>query len=99
MRNQSKYLLLLTILLAVYYVVTGIYLSKLGYFSQEGLFYIEKTKIILDGLGNRIKVMGLTSPILPFYTSFIFSSINGGIIAPVIASSICTALLFYMMAS
>ncbi|MFI5139498.1 MAG: hypothetical protein ACHQIM_16880 [Sphingobacteriales bacterium] len=99
MRNQSKYLFLITILLAVYYVVTGIYLSKLGYFSQEGLFYIEKTKIILDGLGNRLKVMGLTSPILPFYTSFIFSSINGGIIAPVIASSICTALLFYMMAS
>lgn len=99
MRNQSKYLLLITLLLAVYYVVTGIYLSKLGYFSQEGLFYIEKTKIIVDGLGNRLKVMGLTSPILPFYTSFIFSSIYGGIFAPIIASSICTALLFYMMAS
>jgi len=99
MRNQSKYLLLIALLLAVYYVVTGIYLSKLGYFSQEGLFYIEKTKIILDGLGNRLKVMGLTSPILPFYTSFIFSSIYGGVFAPIIASSICTALLFYMMAS
>jgi len=99
MRNQSKYLLLITLLLAVYYLVTGIYLSKLGYFSQEGLFYIEKTKIIVDGLGNRLKVMGLTSPILPFYTSFIFSSIYGGIFAPIIASSICTALLFYMMAS
>jgi hypothetical protein len=99
MRNQSKYLLLITILLAVYYVALSIYLSKLGYFSQEALFYIEKTKIILDGVGNRLKVMGLTSPLLPFYSSFIFSSFSGGIIAPIIASSLCTALLFYMMAS
>jgi hypothetical protein len=99
MRNQSKYLLLITILLAVYYVVCGIYLNGLGYHSQEALFYIEKSKIIIDGIGNRLKVMGLTSPIIPFYTSFIFSSIKGGLIAPVIASAICTALLFYMMAS
>jgi len=97
MRNQSRYLLLITLLLAVYYVVCGIYLNHLNYYSQEGLFYVEKTKIILDGLGNRLKVMGLTSPILPFYTSFIFSFRNN-ILAPVIASSICTALLFYLMA-
>jgi hypothetical protein len=98
MRNQSKYLLLITILLAVYYVACGIYLNGLGYYSQEALFYIEKSKIILDGIGNRLKVMGLTSPMLPFYTSFIFSSLNG-LIAPVVASAICTALLFYLMAS
>ncbi len=96
MRNQSKYLLLITLLLAVYYVVCGYYLNSLGYFSQEALFYIEKSKIILDGLGNRLKIMGLTSPILPFYTSFIFSKV--GIFAPFVASAICTALLFYMMA-
>jgi hypothetical protein len=98
MRNQSKYLLLISILLAIYYLVCGIYLNKLGYLSQEGLFYIEKTKIVLDGLGNRLKVMGLTSPILPFYTSFIFSSISSAL-APVIASALCTAILFYVMAS
>jgi len=100
MRNSSKYLLLIAILLAVYYVVFGIYLNRLGYFSQEALFYAEKSKIILDGLGNRLKVMGLTSPILPFYTSFIFSSVDViPILAPVIASAICTAILFYIMAS
>src|ERR1700761_4293711 len=98
MRNQSKYLLLITVLLAIYYLVIGIYLNKLGYASQEGLFYIEKTKIVLDGLGNRLKVMGLTAPILPFYTSFIFSSISNAY-APIIASSLCTAILFYLMAS
>jgi hypothetical protein len=96
--NSSKYLLLITILLAIYYLICGIYLNKLGYLSQEALFYIEKTKIVLDGMGNRLKVMGLTAPILPFYASFIFSSISDNL-APVIASSICTALLFYMMAS
>ena len=97
MKNQSKYLLLITVLLAVYYVVCGIYLNQLGYYSQEGLFYVEKTKIILDGVGNRLKVMGLTAPLLPFYTSFIFS-IKNNILAPLIASSICTAALFYLMA-
>jgi len=98
MRNQSKYLLLITILLAVYYIAGGIYLNRLGYFSQEALFYIEKSKLVLGGLGNRLKVMGLTAPILPFYTSFIFSPINS-VLAPVIASAICTAILFNMMAS
>jgi hypothetical protein len=98
MRNQSKYLLLITILLAIYYIAGGIYLNRLGYFSQEALFYVEKSKLVLGGLGNRLKVMGLTAPILPFYTSFIFSPINN-VLAPVIASSLCTAILFYMMAS
>src|ERR1700761_5921853 len=98
MRNQSKYLLLITLLLAVYYMAVGYYLNQLGYYSQEALFYVEKSKIILDGMGNRLKVMGLTSPILPFYTSFIFSAFSS-ILAPIIASSICTAALFYIMAN
>src|SRR5476651_1364079 len=98
MRNQSRYLLLIAVLLAVYYLLCGFYLNHLGYYSQETLFYIEKAKIILDGAGDRLKVMGLTSPIIPFYSSFIFSSISG-IPAPVVASSLCMAALFYMMAS
>jgi hypothetical protein len=94
--NQSKYLLLITILLAIYYLICGIYLNRLGYLSHEGLFYIEKAKIVIGGMGNRLKVMGLTAPILPFYTSFIFS--RAGMLAPVIASSLCTAILFYIIA-
>jgi hypothetical protein len=96
--NQSRYLLFFTILLAVYYLVCAIFLSRIGYITQESLFYIEKSKIISDGIGNRLRVMGLTSPILPFYASFIFSSISD-VLAPVIASAVCTALLFYIMAS
>jgi hypothetical protein len=98
MRNQSKYLILITILLAIYYLVCGIYLNHLGYFSQEAIFYIEKSKIVVDGLGNRLKVMGLTAPIIPFYTSFLFSfSKYTAMIAPIIASSICMAILFFMI--
>ncbi len=97
MRDQSKYLLLISILLAVYYLLGGIYLNRLGYLSQEALFYIEKSKIVTYGLGNRLKVMGLTAPMLPFYASFIFSAINS-ILAPVIASAVCTAILFHIIA-
>src|ERR1700744_5122285 len=96
MRNRSKYLLLITILLAIYYLVGGIYLNHLGYFSQEAMFYIEKARIVLHGSGNRLKVMGLTAPIIPFYSSFIFSGISSSL-APVIASSISTAVLFFMI--
>ena len=98
MRNQSRYLLLITILLAIYYLVLGIHLNHLGYLSQEAMFYIEKSKIVIDGLGNRLKVMGLTAPILPFYASFIFSAISTSL-APIIASSIITAVLFFLIGS
>jgi hypothetical protein len=43
--------------------------------------------------------MGLTTPILPFYATFIFTSIDNGVLAPVIASSLGTAMLFYIMVS
>src|ERR1700749_556380 len=97
MRNQSRYLLLIAVLLAVYYVLFGFYLTHLGYYSQEALFYVEKTKIILNGFGDRLKVMGLTAPILPFYSTFIFSFVTF-VPPPVIASAICMAALFFMMA-
>src|ERR1700744_3272379 len=98
MRSRNIFFLIITIILAIYYLYCGIYLNNLGYTNAESLFYIEKAKIIFEGLGNRIKVMGLTSPILPFYATFIFSSIDKGILAPVIASGIGTAMLFYVMA-
>ncbi len=99
MRNKRRiYLILATLLIAAYYLLMGIYLNKLGYYNQESLFYIEKSKILLEGLGNRLKVMGLTAPILPFYGSFIFAKINP-LLAPVIASAIGTTVLFYLMAT
>jgi hypothetical protein len=98
MKNNTLYLVIITVFLAVYYLFTGIYLNKLGYFNHEALFYIEKANIVFGGTGNRLKVMGLTAPMLPFFGTFAFTSFNP-ILAPVIASSIGTAVLFSMMAS
>lgn len=99
MRNKRNlYLILISVFIAVYYLLLAIYLNKLGYYNLESLFYIEKGKILLDGVGNRLKVMGLTTPILPFYGSLLFSKIST-LLAPVIASAIGTALFFYIMAN
>jgi len=96
-QSRSFYLLLVTLVLAAYYLFCGIYLNKLGYSNAESLFYIEKTRIVFEGLGARLKVMGLTSPIFPFYATFIFTLVSYTL-APVIASAIGTAVLFYIMA-
>src|ERR1700709_1735607 len=97
MRNRKNlYLILITAFIAAYYLLLGIYLNRLGYYNSESLFFIEKSKILADGVGNRLKVMGLTTPILPFYGSFIFFKIDS-LLAPVIASAIGRALLFYIM--
>jgi len=70
----------------------------MGYYSQETLFYVEKAKIVFEGLGDRLKVMGLTSPIFPFYATFIFTAISYNL-APILASAIGSALLFNIMAN
>src|SRR3954463_5327784 len=96
--SKTQFIFILTLILGAYYLVIGVYLNHLGYYNQESIFYIEKTKIVFEGLGNRIKVMGLTSPLLPFYNTFLFSWIDS-YLAPVIASAIGTAVLFYIIAS
>jgi hypothetical protein len=93
----TLYLIILTAIVLVYYLVTGIYLNHLGYYNHESLFYIEKSKIVFEGLGGRLKVMGLTAPIIPFYANFVFTLINYKL-APVMASSVGMAILFYIMA-
>jgi len=97
-QSKSFYLALITLVLGIYYLYCGIYLNKLGYSNPESLFYIEKAKIVFEGLGNRIKVMGLTTPIFPFYATFLFTIISYTL-APVIASAIGTAILFNIMAN
>jgi hypothetical protein len=96
--SKSFFLILITLFLAIYYLVCGVYLNKLGYTNAESLFYIEKARIVFEGVGNRIKVMGLTSPIFPFYGTFIFFITCSKMFAPVIASAIGTAVLFNIMA-
>lgn len=98
--SKGFILLIITLLLMGYYLLCGIYLNNLGYFNQESLFFIEKSKIVFDGFGNRLQVMGLTTPILPFYATFVFSVAKElSIYAPVIASSLGTGILFLIMAN
>ncbi|QJD95051.1 hypothetical protein HH214_03720 [Mucilaginibacter robiniae] len=96
--SKAIFLIITTGILAAYYLLIGLYLNKVGYSNQESLFYIEKAQIIFNGMGDKLRIMGLTSPILPFYGSALFSFINHDL-APVIASAIGTAVLFYIMAS
>jgi hypothetical protein len=92
------FLFILAFILVIYYLVCGIYLNHLGYYNHESLFYIEKSKIVFEGVGNRLKVMGLTSPIIPFYATFVFN-IFSTTLAPVLASAVGTAVLFYVIAT
>ncbi|TFF34854.1 hypothetical protein [Mucilaginibacter psychrotolerans] len=95
--SRSVYLLFITCILVIYYLVAAVYLNNLGYYNHESLFYIEKALIVFDGVGVRLKVMGLTSPMLPFMATFAFTTISYTL-APALASAIGTALLFYVIA-
>ncbi len=94
--RRLLYLILISVLLAVYYLLLGINIQHAGYYNHEALFYIEKAHIIFDGNGSRLKIIGLTAPILPFYGILPFSFNN--LLAPVIASAIGTAILFLIIA-
>jgi hypothetical protein len=95
-KRRLLYLLSITLLLALYYLILGINMYHAGYHNHESLFYIEKARIIFEGAGDRLKTIGLTSPILPFYSMLPFVGINYSI-APIIASAIGTALLFLII--
>jgi hypothetical protein len=95
-KRRLLYLILITIALAVYYLIIGINMAHAGYHNHESLFYIEKASIIFHGAGDRLKVIGLTSPIFPFYGMLPFYALNANL-APVIASCIGTALLFLVI--
>ncbi len=90
-------MLVLTLALAIYYIFLAWYLQHIGYYNQETLFYIEKAKIVFQATGSRLKVMGLTAPIFPFFATFIFTPVSY-VLAPVFASAVGTAVLFNIMA-
>jgi hypothetical protein len=52
---------------------------------------------MFEGVGNRLKIMGLTSPMIPFYATLIFTPVSVTL-APVLASAIGTGVLFYIIA-
>ena len=96
--TRQQALLIITLFITVYYLVCAIYLNKLGYYNPESLFYIEKARIIFEGIGYKLKIIGLTSPLLPFYGTFAFTSVSSTL-APALASATGTAMLFYLIGS
>jgi hypothetical protein len=96
MRRRVLYLFFASVTLAIFYLVLGINLQHLGYYNHEALFYVEKARIVFQGTGNRLKTIGLTSPILPFYGMLPFTYINW-LVAPIIASALGTAFLFFVI--
>lgn len=95
-KRRLIYLVLIGVLLAVYYLIIGLNMYHAGYHNHESLFYIEKARIIFEGVGDRLKVIGLTSPIIPFYGMLPFMGLNSAT-APVMASCIGTAILFLVV--
>lgn len=96
MKRRVLYLFFASVTLAVFYLVLGINLQHLGYYNHESLFYVEKARIVFEGSGIRLKTIGLTSPMLPFYGVLPFSQLNY-LVAPVIGSAIGTAALFFII--
>jgi len=96
MKRRVLYLFFASITLAVFYLVLGINLQHLGYYNHESLFYIEKARIVFEGTGIRLKTIGLTSPMIPFYGVLPFAQLNY-LIAPIIGSAIGTAFLFFII--
>ena len=96
--SKNGFLLVITAFLAAYYIALGIYMNGLGYYNQETLFYVEKARVVFEGLGYKLKIIGLTSPLLPFYGTFMFT-LTSSLLAPVFASAVGTAILFYLIAS
>ncbi len=96
--TTGQSLVIITLLLAIYYLVCAYALNDIGYSNLESLFYVEKARIVFEGVGYRLKVMGLTSPIIPFFATYAFTVIDP-LMAPVIASCVGTAALFYIIAN
>src|ERR1700744_5312078 len=95
--SRSGFLLIITAFLAAYYIAVGVYMNGLGYYNAESLFFIEKSRVVFEGIGYKLKIIGLTSPLLPFYSTFVFS-LASTVLAPVFASAVGTAVLFYLIA-
>jgi hypothetical protein len=97
-KRRILYLVFITILLAIYYLIVGVNMYHAGYHNHEALFYIEKARIIFEGTGDRLKTIGLTSPIFPFYGVVPLVGLKlGYAMAPIYASAIGTAILFLII--
>ena len=92
-KNLTK---ILTILLIVFYVIIAWLLKRDGFEHSSGLFYSEKLMLLFQAKDNTILTLGFTFPSLVFLSALLFVPF-GYLFAPVAASIVIIALLFYMI--
>jgi len=86
------------VLLFAYYLFMAFHIFKGGTFSNEGLFYAEKAALLADQDLDKLKLVGLVFPQLPFICTWFFSIFNQ-LFAPFAASAAGGAILFYIVVS
>lgn len=82
--------------MALYYLMLALNGQRLGYHTSEALFLTEKAMIIWQGTGDKLPVLGLTFPVLPFFFSLPFSAL-WPLAGPVIASVLGMAGLYFLV--
>jgi len=87
-----------SILLFAYYLFIAYNVFKNGVFSNEGLFYVEKAVLMSNKDLDKLKLVGLVFPQIPFICTWLFS-IFSVVFAPFITSAMGTAILFYIIVS
>lgn len=86
------------VLLFAYYLFVAYQIFKNGTFSNEGLFYAEKAALLANKDLDKLKLVGLVFPQIPFICTWLFSIFNQ-VFAPFAASAAGTAILFYVVVS
>ncbi|MEN9918077.1 MAG: hypothetical protein RL662_513 [Bacteroidota bacterium] len=89
--------LLITMLLACYYIYLAINLQTEGWYTPESLFFSEKASLLFSGENNTLKISLFTYPLIGFLVSLPFSLLDT-LSGPVIASSLGMAgICFYLL--
>ncbi|KLT65648.1 hypothetical protein [Pedobacter sp. BMA] len=96
---QSKYRLYpISFLLFGYYLTLAYLLFYKGIYSNEGLFFAEKSILFRGGNVDKITLVGLTFPQLSFLSTWLFSIFDIAF-APYITSAAGTSVLFFVIAN
>ncbi|MCX6206218.1 MAG: hypothetical protein NTZ19_08205 [Bacteroidetes bacterium] len=87
---------ILAIFLIAYYVLISWLLRRHGFEHSSELFYSEKLFLLFNASQNTILTLGFTFPTTVFLSSLLFVPL-GYLFAPIAASIVTMALLFYLL--
>lgn len=92
-KNITK---ILTVILIFLYITVAWLLKRQGFEHSSNLFYSEKLMLLFNANENTILTLGFTFPSLVFLSALFFVPL-GYLFAPVAASIVIVALLFYLV--